>query len=161
MQPLEGRGPAGQKRWLPALACLVAALAVAVDESDLDGRVRYVECLVGDGLVDEPGDGLLGARMRVLGSEAAFVVLGVDQQATDPKTPQLDTVQTGGAHPRHRGGARRPAARGHPDFDREAERAIRSEGTPPVTLSEAAAVLDVIESAIHSSRTGTVFAFSP
>lgn len=50
---------------------------------------------------------------------------------------------------------------GYPDFYRGVERAIRGGGAPPVTLGEAAAVMDVIESAIHSSRTGTVVALSP
>ncbi|MFE9453974.1 Gfo/Idh/MocA family oxidoreductase [Streptomyces sp. NPDC006739] len=101
-----------------------------------------------------------GPRMRVLGSQAAFVVLGVDQQVTDPKAPRLGTAQR--AVLTH-GAEEEPVTLlpgGYPDFYRGVESAIRGEGAPPVTLSEAAAVLDVIERAIHSSRTGAVVGLS-
>ncbi|MER5435834.1 Gfo/Idh/MocA family oxidoreductase [Streptomyces sp. NPDC002588] len=97
-----------------------------------------------------------GSRMRVLGSEAAFVAHGLDEQVADPNSPRTGTGQRAVLT---RGAEEKPVTLlpgDYPDFYRGIERAIRGECAPPVTLGEAAVVLDVIEKAIMSSRTGTV-----
>ncbi|GAA0372413.1 Gfo/Idh/MocA family oxidoreductase [Actinoallomurus spadix] len=103
----------------------------------------------------------LGPRFRVLGDRAAYVTYGLDGQEDElraGRTPQ-DTG-FGVTPPEAYGGVGTPGdTRPEPtdqgryqDFYPAVAAAVRGEGPPPVTLEDAIAGLEVIETATRSSR---------
>lgn len=109
--------------------------------------------------------GHFGPRLRVLGSEAAFVAYGLDPQETALRGGTAPGSEGWGVHPDRR---RAEYCRGddvtridlvpgdYGAFYREVERAVRERSAPPVTVEEAAYVLDVIAAASRSARDGVV-----
>ena len=107
----------------------------------------------------------LGPRMRVLGSEAAFLADGLD--------PQEEALRSGGdprsaVWGRHPDGRSARLSRGdqvetvelvpgnYPAFYTAVEHAVRTRSAPPVAVTEAAYVLDVIAAARQSADVGAV-----
>jgi len=104
-----------------------------------------------------------GPRLRVSGSEAGFVVDGVDGQEDalrSGKRPGATGEQWGAEPPARWGRLTRgedsepvPSEPGAwPEFYAELERALRAGGPPPVDPMDAVAVLQVLEEARKSAR---------
>jgi predicted dehydrogenase len=109
--------------------------------------------------------GQAGPRLRVLGSEGAFVAYGLDPQENALRAGELPGSSGWGRHPdaRHaelcRGDNVTPIGLVPGDygaFYRGVERAARSRTAPPVAVEEAAYVLDVLAAAATSARSGAV-----
>ncbi|HZU80901.1 MAG TPA: Gfo/Idh/MocA family oxidoreductase [Acidimicrobiales bacterium] len=106
-----------------------------------------------------------GPRLRVLGTEGALVVPGLDGQearlrggmaADDPVFGVEDATSWGWLQ---RDGGRRPVApeRGDwPAFYRQLRCAIAGEGPPPVTVEDALCVAEVLDAARRSAEEGAV-----
>ncbi|MEV6791597.1 Gfo/Idh/MocA family oxidoreductase [Streptomyces sp. NPDC051320] len=113
----------------------------------------------------------LGPRFRVLGSTAGYVKYGLDPQEAAlregrrPATagevwgeePESQWGRLGsGESPLTGGGAVVPTLPGdYPAYYAAVAHALRTGGRPPVTVTEAAATLDVLEAARRSAREGT------
>lgn len=107
-----------------------------------------------------------GPRLRVLGTEAAFVVSRLDTQEDRLRAGQRpDTVPDWGSEPEaHRGrlvtgdaSVPVPAERGDwPRFYAQLAVALREGGPPPVNPADAVATLRVLEHARRSAETRTV-----
>lgn len=103
--------------------------------------------------------GQLGPRLRVLGSEAAFVAYGLDVQEAALRSGDSPGAAGWGVTdeaPRlHRGAESEqvePVPGDYGAFYRGVERAVRTRTTPPVAVEEAAYVLDVIAAAQVSTQ---------
>ncbi len=108
-----------------------------------------------------------GPRMRVLGSDAAFLTYGLDPQEAALRGGGLPSDSGWG---RHQDGRTASLVRGdvaepvhlvpgdYGAFYAAVERAVRTRTSPPVTLEEAAYVLDVIAAARRSAAEGAVVA---
>ncbi|MEU5242351.1 Gfo/Idh/MocA family oxidoreductase [Streptomyces lydicus] len=113
---------------------------------------------------------LLGPRFRVLGSQAGYTKHGLDPQEAalrEGLRPGDAGVEWGveprpswgrlgaGASPRHGGGEPVPTLPGdYPAYYAAIARALREGGAPPVTATEAAATLRVLEAAKRSAAEG-------
>jgi predicted dehydrogenase len=107
----------------------------------------------------------LGPRLRVLGSEGAFVAHGLDPQESALRAGEIPGSSGWG---RHLDGRRAEVCRGsdvtdidlvpgdYGAFYRGVEHAVRARTAPPVAVEEAAYVLDVIAAATTSARSGAV-----
>ena len=107
----------------------------------------------------------VGPRFRVSGSAAAYVKWGLDVQEAALRSGARPGGPSWGAEPPTHWGtlgtdaehAPVPTLRGdYPAFYAGVLTAIRGEGPPPVRVSEAIAVLKVIEAAQRSAREGRV-----
>ncbi|MEU0986689.1 Gfo/Idh/MocA family oxidoreductase [Streptomyces sp. NPDC005953] len=111
----------------------------------------------------------LGPRFRVLGSTAGFVKYGLDPQEGELRAGRRpvsgtpwgveDTAHWGrtgaGESPLTGGGTPVETVPGdYPAYYTAIARALRDGTAPPVTATEAAATLDVLEAAAHSAREG-------
>jgi scyllo-inositol 2-dehydrogenase (NADP+) len=103
------------------------------------------------------------ARMSVWGSRAAYVKHGLDGQEAALRAEADPSAPGWGVEPREHWGSlgagdeRRhvPTEPGaYPAFYAGVERAIRTGAAPPVTVAEAAAMLEVVEAALQSAREG-------
>lgn len=106
-----------------------------------------------------------GPRLRVLGSEAAFVIYGLDPQEAALKGGQSPAD---GSWTRLTDGSTAHLARGtevepvevvpgeYGAFYAGFERAVRERSAPPVSVGEAAYVLEIIAAARRSAAEGTV-----
>lgn len=107
-----------------------------------------------------------GPRLRVLGSEAAFVAYGLDPQESALRAGGTPAGDSGwGLHPDGRtasvwrGSQEEPVpfvAGAYGAFYVGVERAVRERVAPPVAVAEAAYVLDVIAAAHRSATQGSV-----
>lgn len=113
---------------------------------------------------------LLGPRFRVLGSTAGYTKHGLDPQEAalrEGLRPGTEGVEWGvepksgwgrlgaGSSPRFGGGEPVPTLPGdYPEYYAAIARALREGGRPPVTATEAAAVLRVLEAAKLSAAEG-------
>lgn len=102
----------------------------------------------------------LGPRMRVLGSEAAFVVEGLDPQEPALKAGRAPGADGWGLPEREMHLVRgdvvtpvTPVAGAYHAYYALVEESVRARSTPPVAVAEAAYVLDVIAAA-QASLTG-------
>ncbi len=102
----------------------------------------------------------LGPRFRVLGTNGSFTSVGLDGQepalaaGLAPGDPQYGVTPASGYGTLEAEGPsgivsrRIPMERGdYPEFYRRAARAVRGEGSAPVSLDEATAVIDILERA--------------
>ncbi|MER6311048.1 Gfo/Idh/MocA family oxidoreductase [Streptomyces sp. NPDC001657] len=115
---------------------------------------------------------LLGPRFRVLGSKAGYTKHGLDPQEAalrEGRRPGDEGIEWGvepkscwgrlgaGASPRMGGGDPVPTLPGdYPAYYTAIARALRGGGDPPVTATEAAATLRVLEAAKRSAEEGVV-----
>ncbi len=113
---------------------------------------------------------MLGPRLRVLGSRAGYVKHGLDPQEAalrEGRRPGDKGAEWGvepesaygrlgaGASPRAGGGEPVPTLPGdYPAYYAAIARALREGGPPPVTATEAAAALRVLEAAKLSAAEG-------
>ena len=106
-----------------------------------------------------------GPRLRVLGSQAAFVAEHLDGQEDSLRSGATPATAGFGVEPEARWGSLRrgdgthqvpvPAERGRWDsFYPAVAAAVRGEAPPPVVLEDALSVLEVLEAARRSARSG-------
>ncbi|MBH1932872.1 Gfo/Idh/MocA family oxidoreductase [Streptomyces sp. AV19] len=114
----------------------------------------------------------LGPRFRVLGSDAGYVKYGLDPQEAALREGLRPGATSWGAEPEHSwgrlgagespltgGGEPVPTLPGdYPAYYAAVARAVREGGEPPVTATEAAATLRVLEAAKRSAEEGRTVA---
>ena len=102
----------------------------------------------------------LGPRMRVLGSDAAFLAAGLDPQEEALRSGRSPASPDWGRHPDGRVGHLFQGEHvegvdlvpgNYPAFYVGVEQAIRTRSAPPVPVADAAYVLDLIAAARHSA----------
>ncbi len=102
----------------------------------------------------------LGPRMRVLGSDAAFLAQGLDPQEDALRSGRSPASPDWGRYPDGRGGHLFQGEHvegvdlvpgNYPAFYVGVEQAIRTRSAPPVPVADAAYVLDLIAAARHSA----------
>lgn len=103
--------------------------------------------------------------MRVLGSAAGYVKHGLDVQEAALRAGRRPGEPGWGREPERSwgrlgaGDEARPVETEPGAYERfyeELERALRDGGPPPVDAADGIAVLELIEAALESARTGTV-----
>jgi predicted dehydrogenase len=110
-----------------------------------------------------------GPRLRVLGSEAAYVKWGLDGQEAELKAGVPPGSEGWGREPPERWGTVGAGAVSEPvetepgDYPRfyaQVAAALGGEGPPPVDPADAVAVIEVIEAAVESARSGRTVSIS-
>ncbi len=111
-----------------------------------------------------------GPRLRVLGTRAAYVIDDLDGQEDALRAGRRPDEPSFGDEPTHRWGrlvageqvGEVASERGRwLEFYVALERCLRGDGPPPVAAQDAVSVLEVLDAARESARTGTVVGLAP